>query len=204
MKKIILLILVSVYIFGWEINTHRAIDRQAILNGQAINLYTFLNNSYLGSQTFNDRYSIMFDGYGMTYFEYIKKGEKGGISKWNQTFSSNHYAIDLLEAGTILEDALWPTNIQPADGRFNNHFYDPQAGGKGLDIGISQFQNAIQWAQTGAFSDTSDYISLFSTQDNIYSLDLALEYFNLGFTSSQKDEQRRYQAKMLVSVGHIV
>jgi hypothetical protein len=32
----------------------------------------------------------------------------------------------------------------------------------------------------------------------------ALEYFKEGFVSKQLDERRRYQAKMLVSVGHIL
>ena len=121
----------SVYVFSWEVTTHRAIDQTAILNGQATNFYNFLNDSGLGSQTFDDRNSIMFDTYGVTYFYYIRKGEEGGMSDWNLTFNASPTPIDLIEAGTILEDAVWAGGLFSGDGRFNNHFYDPQKGKRG-------------------------------------------------------------------------
>jgi hypothetical protein len=80
----------------------------------------------MGSQTFDDRNSIMFDTYGMTYFDYIREGEKDGMSKWKLTFNASPTPIDLIEAGTILEDAVWAGGLFSGDGRFNNHFYDPQ------------------------------------------------------------------------------
>jgi hypothetical protein len=151
MKKIILIILTTAVLFGWEINTHRAIDQTAITGGRANNFYDFLVNSGIGNQVFNNRNSIMFDTYGMTYMDYVIDGEEDGISndKWNQVFSNRNApnAIDLIEAGTILEDAVWAGGLFSGDGRFNNHFYDPQNGGKPLSFGWGSRTDAVSWAK---------------------------------------------------------
>jgi len=75
MKKFILIILITVNINAWEVNTHRAIDRSAI--GYASNLSTFVKNS--GIKNINYRNEI-FEGYTniltrrpITYFDYFKK-----------------------------------------------------------------------------------------------------------------------------------
>ena len=75
--------------------------------------------------------------YGVTYKYYITKGEKGGISDWNQSFTGDNNIQDIIEAGTILEDAVWAGGLFSGDGRFNSHFYDPQTtdSDKGLTIG---------------------------------------------------------------------
>jgi len=48
MKKIVIVMLVLLStLYGWEINTHRAIDKTAINNGTTSNLNTFLEDSHL-------------------------------------------------------------------------------------------------------------------------------------------------------------
>ena len=194
MKKIFLLMIFVVSLYGWETTTHRAIDKTAIESKAAVNLKKFVEAASIENEKYKDE---KFEGYGLTYFEYFDKDKSSdAMAKWNQTFNNNYNYQDLIEAGTMLEDAQWPYALNAGDGRFNNHFYNPQNSGSGLNIGIAQFQNALQWAQTGASSDTSYAIGPFHPQDNRYSLDLALEYFKLGFTHSLLTERRRYQAKM--------
>ena len=121
--------------FGWEINTHRAIDRCAIVEDAvcergkvAQNLHWFAENTIPRENgKFESYLNEKLEGYKTTYFNYIISGEEDGISKWHQSFSAYDY-INLIEAGTILEDTLYPDADIVAfggDGRFNNHFYDP-------------------------------------------------------------------------------
>jgi hypothetical protein len=143
MKKAILIVCGIVNLFGWEINTHRAIDKQAA--NYSSNFQYFVKDSGLQNETYKNE---LFEGYGnYTYFSYVTNGETNGISKkyWKQTFS-NYDAQDLIEAGSILEDAQWPDAFFAGDGRFNNHFYDPQKGGKGLTFGYGDRTDAITWA----------------------------------------------------------
>jgi hypothetical protein len=154
MKRIAMIITSTVILFGWEINTHRAIDRQA--TNHSSNFQYFIDHS--GVKNSNYRYE-KFEGYGqnMTYINYVLNGENNGISsdKWQQAFNvSTVQAQDLIEAGSILEDAQWPHWLDGGDhnyydigdGRFNNHFYDPQKGGKGLSFGYGDRTDAITWA----------------------------------------------------------
>ncbi len=176
--------LISVAVFGWETNTHRAIDRKAIESSVALN--TFVADSGISENIYKNE---IFETYNTTYFEYIQNGEIDGISKWNHTFTEYNYQ-DLIEAGTILEDAVWAGGLFSGDGRFNNHFYDPQNGGKGLTMGWGSRTDAVSWAKNGG--------------RNSYSFDLAQRWFANGFTLDNPNERRKYQAKMLVSVGHIM
>ncbi len=142
MRKLLVLTLCIVNAFGWEINTHRAIEREAVKN--AVNFSKFVESSGIKWQNYRDE---RFEGYrnpkthqDYTYINYILKGERNGISadKWDQNFTDTKYQ-SLIEAGAILEDAQWPhwwikEHIgwwDQADGRFNNHFADPQNGYKG-------------------------------------------------------------------------
>ena len=191
MKKIIFLLFLTISIYGWEINTHRAIDKEALTRGGATNFYNFLSDdSDLGNYIFTNDNTLMFDTYGMTYIDYIDRGEIDGLSKWGQEISIHPSALDLIEAGTILEDAVWSGGLFSGDGRFNNHFYDPQNGGKALSIGWGSRTDAVSWAKNGG--------------RNSYSFDLAQRWFKNGFTLALQSERRKYQAKMLVSVGHIM
>jgi len=156
MKKIILLILTTINVFSWEINTHRAIERKA--SKASVNLKTFIKNAGIQNANYkNERLEGYHKNYNgdYTYLDYAINGEENGISdnKWNQTF--NIYNVDyqsLIEAGSILEDAQWPhlpntlDGIDRADGRFVNHFYDAQNGGKGLvTYIIHSYRTGTSW-----------------------------------------------------------
>ncbi|WP_428743722.1 cadherin domain-containing protein [Sulfurimonas sp.] len=184
MRKIFLILLVSINLFAWEINTHRAIDKKALENVQ--NLEAFTSSVEL----FDNYGSEIFEGYyGMTYFKYISDGESNGISakELKQIFDNANYK-SLLEAGSILEDAQWPHLINGgswnigdmSDGRFLNHFYNPQV----FD------GNAVEWA--------------YNAGRNQYNYTSAMDYFAKGFSESDINERRKYQAKMFVSVGNML
>ncbi len=183
MKKLFILILLSVNLFSWEINTHRAIDREALKNTE--NLKAFTSSVEL----FDDYKSEMFEDYGMTYTYYIMYGEGNGISALGQKFPETIDYKSLLEAGAMLEDAQWPhpdwwpNKADQAHGRFLNHFYNPQSHWpSGNDARI--------WALMGS--------------GNQYSYIDAMKYFAKGFSEPDINERRRYQAKMFVSVGQMM
>jgi len=63
MKKLISILLTTIVLFGWEINTHRVIDKKAI--GKATNLNKFIDASGIAGEDYvNER----FETYGVTYF----------------------------------------------------------------------------------------------------------------------------------------
>jgi len=145
MKRILgLLLLGGSALFGWEVNTHRAIDHWAISRYQGSqNLHYFAESVGIKNESYHDqiidKYVLPNGTKNITYFDYVIKGEPHiGISTWNQSFSKYDY-INLVEAGTILEDSLWPgvtKNISvswgnwadSAAGRFNFHFHDAYTG----------------------------------------------------------------------------
>jgi len=198
MKKVVVIILTTILLFSWEVNTHRAIDRSAISNNS--NLKSFIKNSKIDTS-----YEFIyeeFEGYKdkngntFTYYKYITEGEKGGISDWNQTFTGEDNIADAIEAGTILEDATWPKYpVFGANGRFNNHFYEAQNNGKALTYGYGAYVDAVNWASGE---------EIYSKTLNKYCLANALEYFKKGFTDENYKNRRKYQAKLLVSVGHLL
>ena len=68
MKKIILTLLLTIgYTQAWEVNTHRAIDQTAIKDTSAENLKKFIDASGIAGE---DYAGEIFEGYGMTYFEF--------------------------------------------------------------------------------------------------------------------------------------
>ncbi len=188
MKKIILMItMIIACIQAWEVNTHRAIDKVAIENVKTVNLKTFLTASHTKDMNFTNE---KFEDYGMTYFEYFNKEKSSdGMAELGQKFSKKHNYQDLMEAGCMLEDAVWP-NAYYWNGRFLNHFYDPQNKGKGLRVFRVQGMSALLWAEYGP--------------RNKYSYKKAREYFNLAFSSDSKEERKTQLAKMFVSVGHLM
>jgi hypothetical protein len=201
-KKLILVMLIVVNLNAWEINTHRAIDRLAIEKSQ--NLKTFVKNSGIPTNTFHYD-NEKFETYGSyTYLKYITDGEKNGITKWDQTFDTKSSYQKMIEAGTILEDAQWPHTVDGGEynyydithGRFNNHFYDAQNDGHKLTWTPYPNVNALKWA-TGDTYHTE-------TKFNHYSYGEALKYRILGFTEADPKVRKKYQAKMLVSVGHLM
>jgi len=177
MKKVILIMVSVVNLFGWEINTHRAIDRQAAKYSS--NFQYFVKHS--GVKNNNYRYEN-FEGYGhnMTYINYVLNGEKNGISadKWHQAFNTSTVrAQDLIEAGAILEDSIYEKAPLSFMGRFNNHFYDPQNGGHALTFGYGLRVNALKWGTRGAYD-------ALGSRENRYSYNKALNYFEKAFSSS--------------------
>lgn len=185
MKKLFAILLISINLFAWEVNTHRAIDRKALED--VANLKTFVSASQIGGEDYKNE---IFEGYDTTYFEYVQNGELNGMSLLNQDFQNKNY-LSLLEAGAMLEDAQWPHWIDGGswnvydriNGRFTNHFYNPQSHWpSGSDARI--------WALMGSGNDYS-YID-------------AMKYFTKGFREPNKNERRKYQAKMFVSVGHLL
>ena len=205
MKKYILLVSIILgTLNAWEINTHRAFDQEALK--EVPNLNKFVKNAQVENENYVDE---KFEGYNRTYFDYVIDGEFNGISlkKWKQSFSDSKYQ-SLIEAGVILEDAQWHpydenTPQLPivglnwlyeqytlADGRYNNHFYDAQDDGNDLTFGFRVQNNALEWAKEGA--------------GNFYTYDLAYQYMELGFSHSDVNERRRYQAKAFASVGHVM
>ncbi len=202
------MVMIATQLDAWEINTHRAIDQVAI--GKSTNLKNFINSSKIKEPFYED--AIQYDGYGMTYIQYIDNGETNGISQWRQKFDfkpekKKASIRDLLEAGTILEDAQWPhgwevgggvsgewwepgTWVDAADrahGRFLNHFYNVQGICKSLKCATT---DAITWA--------------YDSQKNAYDYQSAMDYFSRGFSETKPRIRRKYQAKMLVAVGHMM
>ena len=132
------MILISINLFAWEVNTHRAIDKEALK--KVDNLEAFKSATGIDSENYINE---EFEDYGKTYIDYVLNGEENGISNdaLNQTFNqANANYKSLLEAGSILEDAQWPhwkwpnyipnpiinaayNKFDQAHGRFTNHFY---------------------------------------------------------------------------------
>lgn len=201
MKNLILIIVLLVNLNAWEVNTHRAIERFAI--PKSSNLNTFLTNS--GIKNTNYR-SEIFEGYTniitrrpITYFDYLnKKYSNDGVSEWGQTFNGTRRDYqDLIESGSILEDAVYDTAPLSFNGRFNNHFYEAQNGGHALTFGYGIRVNALVWGTNGA------HVGNF-LRENKYSYLNTLNYFLKGFTEPNPTDRKKYQAKMLVGIGHLL
>ncbi len=83
MRKIFLILLVSINLFAWEVNTHRAIDKTALENVDNLNAFIFATG--IDSEIYRDE---IFEDYDMTYFKYIKDGEGNGLSELGQIFNN--------------------------------------------------------------------------------------------------------------------
>ena len=142
MRNIVFVLFFTVGVLhAWEVNTHRAIDRTAIEKVKPKNLLKFIDSAGIADNSYAHE---RFEGYGLTYFEYFnKKKSNDAMADMNQTFVDGKYQ-SLLEAGSMLEDAQWQNNaLFGANGRFLNHFYNPQDGGDGLWWNA----NAVDWAK---------------------------------------------------------
>jgi len=202
MKKLIFIITLFNMLNAWETTTHRAIDKTAIEAGGRGNLSKFIANAGIVNQNYYrevfETYTNKRTGSSITYFDYFNKKYSGdAMAKWGQTFK-NYKFKDLIEAGTMLEDALWQdadTIALGGDGRFNNHFYEAQNGGHKLTYGYGFHVNAVEWATN---------LNVPTANPNLYNYPRAMRYFKLGFIESDPAIRRKYQAKMLVSVGHLI
>lgn len=138
MKKWIFLInLIGISsLYGFEVNTHQALTRCAITtecnnNGGTANLDTFVKNTELSKYNNYDRelfekYTKK-DGTDTTYKHYIEEAEDA-IKNYQVTTTGDYKGM--IEAGSILEDAVHHNALASFDGRFNNHFYAGQLNSK--------------------------------------------------------------------------
>ncbi len=129
MKKIILLFIGIVNIYAFEVNTHQAITRCALTQecsnqGGVSNLENFIQHSELKDQNYiQEKYEKYNEN---TYQSYGKNGE--GFKDWNISIGTVD-TLDyhgMIEAGSVLEDSVYPHALFGGDGRFNNHFYAVQ------------------------------------------------------------------------------
>ena len=122
MKKILIgWFLLYAFIGAFEINTHQALTRCAINgclgNGVADNLYDFVKHAEIRYKSYSNE---IFEGYSETYRKYAN--DRVGFGKWNILIPNSNF-LGMIEAGSVLEDALYPSYDLSGDGRFNNHFY---------------------------------------------------------------------------------
>ena len=137
---------------AWEVNTHRLIDRKA--TEVSDNLKKFLTDAKIDPKAkFEDKYLRYYD---TTYFDYITFNKKDNGISYNSAMAEiplefeKHDYKDIIEAGSILEDAtFWNSGLFGVNGRFLNHFLNPQDDNDGLWWN----NNALEWAK-GAGANT--------------------------------------------------
>ena len=187
----LLISFLSISAKAWEVNTHRAMDREA--SNIATNLDEFMNSAKLDKgESYRDKYDHYLS-YETTYFNYITHNKKENGVVYNDAMSEidiefkKHNYKDLIEAGSILEDATWPVaQLFGGNGRFFNHFLNPQDNNSGFIAGI----NALTWAN--------------GVVTNLYSYKKARYYMKQAFINSTVEERKLNTAKMFVSLGHIM
>ncbi|HFD14495.1 MAG TPA: hypothetical protein ENJ34_04235 [Epsilonproteobacteria bacterium] len=133
MKFKILLLLFTVNVMGFEVNTHQALTRCATTTecGRegSKNLDRFVSHAEINT---NSKYyaNEKFEGYEEKYIVYVTKGT--GLSDWQIKVKGDY--LGMIESGVVLEDAVYPKSDHPGDGRFNNHFYAAQFDSKGAYV----------------------------------------------------------------------
>ncbi len=156
LKIYLVLIIISLPLWGYEINTHQAITHCAITNNcnqsGSENLNNFVLNTKLDKEDYKNQ---NFKYYGKTYLKYAEKGS--GLKEKLTDFRKNkgEFYIDMIEAGSILEDAIYPNATFSGDGRFNNHFYSAQTP---ISINLLQskatvFHNSLRLNDRALFAD---------------------------------------------------
>jgi len=168
---------------AWEVNTHRAIDREAL--AIVSNLEQFMDDTQLDkTESFENKYDHYL-GYETTYFNYITYNEEDNDMVYNPAMSEisfqfiEHNYKDLIEAGSILEDATWNVaTFWGGNGRFFNHFLNPQDNNSGFIAGI----NALTWAN--------------GVVTNLYSYKKARYYMKQAFINSTVEERKLNTARV--------
>ena len=136
MKKNIIgfVILGTLNIYGFEVNTHQALTRCAITNecnqGGSKNLEAFMSHTKISKgEIYKDQYfdKYKYQGKNVKYLDYIKSAEE---AIYNYKVKVNGDYKGMIEAGVILEDAVHHNALFGGDGRFNNHFYAAQLNSK--------------------------------------------------------------------------
>jgi len=103
----IVLLLCTTNLFSFEVNTHQAITRCAIIQNSdqcqtegAKNLKNFIVNSNLASTSYIDE---IFDKYNKPYVIYANTGE--GFKNYEINVTADY--TGLIEAGSVLEDSVY-------------------------------------------------------------------------------------------------
>ena len=221
MKKIVIqLILTTMSIFAFEVNTHQAIARCALTQecstqGGVSNLENFVKHAELNST--EDIYKNEgFEKYSKTYDKYAKEGD--GFKDWNISITSNYHGM--IEAGSVLEDAVYcnedheplgSSELDGADGRFNNHFYAVQINTRLTALGFIANNYGLMrtpHALSAGYGHRTDNIDWVFNKDvelglgrvNDYGLEDAFDYFRKSFEGNET-ERTKYQAKFFVTLG---
>jgi len=208
MQKILVLITV-IYSFldAFEVNTHQALTRCAITsscgNGTTQNLHDFVNHGNIKSNSYGNE---IFENYSKTYRQYANDGI--GFGDWNITINNPNY-LGMIEAGSVLEDAVYSQHDHAGDGRFNNHFYAAQFNSK-YTCPLTLYMKTSRTLCTGygIRTDNIDWVfnnsvNLGGNRKNDYGLTDAFYYYKKSFIGSIAN-RRKYQAKLFVSLGHMV
>ena len=210
----ILLLIISVYscLNAFEVNTHQALTRCAIAsscsNGSALNLENFVNYAEIKNQSYINEQFEKYKSQNNKDVSYIYYANEGtGFTDWNINVNSNY--LGMIEAGSVLEDAVYPQHDFAGDGRFNNHFYAVQFNSKNGCV-LSPYMKTSK-TLCGGYGTRTDNIDWVLNKNvgldhgfrNDYGLTDALYYYPKAFVGSAS-ERRRYQAKLFVSLGHVV
>lgn len=206
MRTTLLFFILTTTLFGFEVNTHQAMMRCAITlecgTEGSENLNSFVNKALLKNVDYSNE---EFEKYSDTYLHYATIGE--GLVAWNIDFLSSDY-LAMLEAGVVLEDAIYPDSAVAGDGRYNNHFYAVQFNSQegctqkslmktnhALCLGYGQRTDNIAWG-------LDDTTVLGNNRKNDYALQDAFNYFRNAFEGSLTS-RRRAQAKLFVTLGFL-
>ncbi|BBW90284.1 hypothetical protein PS1M3_03710 [Pseudoalteromonas sp. PS1M3] len=216
-------------VWGHEVNSHQAqmmcattptsngcSDRQ-----RAVNLHNFVGKEGLNIAS-NKYECARYKGYDFaledngligcpnengaftSYMEYAQFGEQV-FKDYNILLHSTDY-LSMLQAGVVLEDAVWPRDDHDGDGRFNSHFFAPQLKGKKLIQGKwGKNTDAVTWAIDGAVFDVlgPEFVSG-ANRSNEYSLKSAIEYYRQGVFAETKEERDQAHGSLFVALGHVV
>jgi len=226
-KPIFLLITIT-SLYSFEVNTHQAITRCAVIVNSSNcqtegsrNLHTFVENATINTGVIYDEevfQSYYNNGKEETYKKYAKDGT--GFKPYDINITSNY--TGLIEAGSVLEDAVYhnaklalPTGA--ADGRFNNHFYAAQAEAKptcnSTLLSSLHFADKYEMQTPRAlcmgYKTRTDNITwalkngvdLGESRVNDYGIHDAFDYFADSFSGSP-DDMRKNQAKLLYTGGY--
>jgi len=122
-------------LYGFEVNTHQAITRCAINenisqcktegteNLEAFMKHVEISKSDIYRNQLFDKYKYKSTKKPITYIDYIL-GEEDAIKDYQVKVTGTYKGM--IEAGVILEDAVYLHADFGGDGRFNNHFYSAQ------------------------------------------------------------------------------
>ena len=226
-KRLLIVLLVTTNANSYEVNTHQAITKCATEEVRlnqcnktgAENLHKFSENAHLNKIDYAEE---TFEKYNEKYFTYAKEGE--GFKDWGIGFSSKNYQ-DLIEAGVVLEDSVYPHADIIAgggDGRFNNHFYAAQfdsksecgkivgpitaskmLSNKALCLGYGKRTDNITWALDDSVVLGSDGFINPESRVNDYGIHDAFKYYRNSFTG-EESERKTNQAKLFVSLGFMI